>query len=82
MKAVVIVDSECSQAQYQTGREKLSDYLRRLEQSLSRVVNHGGIEAHLVDRARVEQLLRGAVYSDMMLVQLKLRDRKETHPVL
>lgn len=43
-------------------------------------MNHGGIEAHRVDRARVEQLLRGAVYSDMMLVQLKLRDRKETPP--
>lgn len=32
-----------------------------------------------VDRARVEQLLHGAVASDMMLVHLKLRDRKE-HP--
>ncbi|CAI5678658.1 unnamed protein product [Oreochromis niloticus] len=64
----------------QQPQEKLSDFLRRLEQSLSRVVSHGGIEAHRVDRARVEQLLRGAVYSDMMLVQLKLRDRKETPP--
>uniref|UniRef100_A0A669BXH6 Uncharacterized protein n=1 Tax=Oreochromis niloticus TaxID=8128 RepID=A0A669BXH6_ORENI len=62
----------------QQSQEKLSDFLRRLEQSLSRVVSHGGIEAHRVDRARAEQLLRGAVYSDMMLVQLKLRDRKET----
>lgn len=41
-------------------------------------MSYGGIEARRADRARVEQLIRGAVYSDLMLVQLKLRDRKET----
>lgn len=59
-------------------QEKVSNFLKQLEQSLSNVMSYGGIEARRADRARVEQLIRGAVYSDMMLVQLKLRDRKET----
>uniref|UniRef100_A0A3B1J3E8 Uncharacterized protein n=1 Tax=Astyanax mexicanus TaxID=7994 RepID=A0A3B1J3E8_ASTMX len=52
--------------------EKLSSFLRRLEQALTKVVRRGGLPGGRVDRARVEQLLRGAVHSDMMLVQLKL----------
>lgn len=41
--------------------EKLSDFLRRLEQSLTRVVSKAGIPDTRVDSARVEQLLRGAI---------------------
>ena len=55
--------------------EKLSDFLRRLEQSLTRVISKGGIPASHTDTARVEQLLRGAIHSDLMLVQLKLREK-------
>lgn len=32
------------------------------------------------DRARVEQLLRGAVESDMMMLKLRLRERRESPP--
>lgn len=64
----------------QRPKEKLSDFLRWLELSLSRVVNRGGLPADRADRARVEQLLRGAVHSDLMLVQLKLRERRERPP--
>ncbi|XP_039608839.1 paraneoplastic antigen Ma1 homolog [Polypterus senegalus] len=46
--------------QQQTG-EKLSDFLRRLERSLSKVVQRGGLPHANMDRARLEQLLRGAV---------------------
>ena len=60
--------------------EKLSDFLRRLEQSLTKVVSRGGIPASRIDTARVEQLLRGAIHSDLMLVQLKLRERKQSPP--
>ncbi|KAJ8375794.1 hypothetical protein SKAU_G00063740 [Synaphobranchus kaupii] len=60
--------------------EKLSDFLRRIEQSMTKVVSKGGIPASRVDTARVEQLLRGAIHSDMMLVQLKLRERKQNPP--
>ncbi|KAK0137369.1 Paraneoplastic antigen Ma1 [Merluccius polli] len=60
--------------------EKLSDFLRRLEQSLTKVVSKGGIPASRVDVARVEQLLRGAIHSDLMLIQLKIRERKQNPP--
>lgn len=65
--------------QQQSG-EKLSDFLRRLEQSLGRVVQRGGIPPGYADKARLEQLLRGAVASDLMLVNLCLRERKEKPP--
>ena len=60
--------------------EKLSDFLRRLEQSLGRVVQRGGLPFGYADRARLEQLLRGAIASDLMLVNLRLRERKEKPP--
>ena len=56
--------------------ERLSDFLRRIECSLTKVIQNGGLDTSLRDRARVEQLLRGAVESDLMLVQLHLRERK------
>lgn len=65
--------------QQQTG-EKLSDYLRRLDQSLNRVVQRGGLHSAEVDGARLDQLLRGAVSSDLMLVNLRLRERKLIPP--
>lgn len=60
--------------------EKLSDFLRRLERSLSKVVQRGGLPSSCKDRARVEQLLRGAISSDLMLMQLRLRERKARPP--
>uniref|UniRef100_A0A8C9X403 Paraneoplastic antigen Ma1 homolog n=1 Tax=Sander lucioperca TaxID=283035 RepID=A0A8C9X403_SANLU len=59
--------------------ERLSDFLRRIECSLTKVVQKGGLDTSQRDRARVEQLLRGAVESDLELVQLRLRERKH-HP--
>ncbi|XP_052005695.1 paraneoplastic antigen Ma1 homolog [Xyrauchen texanus] len=58
--------------------EKLSDFLRRLEQSLNRVVQRDGLPLGCADKARLEQLLCGAIASDMMLVNLRLRERKAT----
>ncbi|XP_030630695.1 paraneoplastic antigen Ma1 homolog [Chanos chanos] len=60
--------------------EALSEFLRRMERSLTKVVQKGGLPPGQVDRARVEQLIRGAVESDMMLLQLRLRERKESPP--
>ncbi|XP_023806199.1 uncharacterized protein LOC111946697 [Oryzias latipes] len=60
--------------------EKLSDFLRRLERALSKVVQRGGFSADYKDKARLEQLLRGAVASDLMLIQLRLRERKNAPP--
>uniref|UniRef100_A0A3Q2SPC9 Uncharacterized protein n=1 Tax=Fundulus heteroclitus TaxID=8078 RepID=A0A3Q2SPC9_FUNHE len=60
--------------------EKLSDFLRRLERSLAKVIQRGGLPASCMDRARLEQLLRGAIASDLMLIQLRLRERKTAPP--
>uniref|UniRef100_A0A9J7YAK6 Uncharacterized protein n=1 Tax=Cyprinus carpio carpio TaxID=630221 RepID=A0A9J7YAK6_CYPCA len=64
----------------QQPREKLSDFLKRLEQALTKVIQRGGLSVAAANRVRVEQLLRGAVAADLMLVNLKLRERKENPP--
>lgn len=48
----------------QKAGEKLSDYVRRLEPILAKVIKKGGVSAQQKDRVRVEQLLRGAIHSD------------------
>ncbi|XP_016334546.1 paraneoplastic antigen Ma2-like, partial [Sinocyclocheilus anshuiensis] len=65
--------------QQQSG-EKLSDFLRRLEQSLNRVVQRDGLPLGCANRARLDQLLRGAIASDLMLVNLRLRERRAKPP--
>uniref|UniRef100_A0A672F8S9 CCHC-type domain-containing protein n=1 Tax=Salarias fasciatus TaxID=181472 RepID=A0A672F8S9_SALFA len=65
--------------QQQAG-EKLSDFLRRIERALTRVVQRGGLPARNMDTARVDQLLKGAVNADLMLLQLRLRERRANPP--
>uniref|UniRef100_A0A672HKF6 Uncharacterized protein n=1 Tax=Salarias fasciatus TaxID=181472 RepID=A0A672HKF6_SALFA len=60
--------------------EKLSEFLRRLERCLAKVVQRGGLPASSMNRARVDQLLKGAVGADFMLLQLRLRERRDTPP--
>ncbi|KAI7814030.1 hypothetical protein IRJ41_006648 [Triplophysa rosa] len=61
--------------------EALSDFLMRLEKLLTRVVEKGGLSSRgSADKARVEQLIRGAVESDLLLLQLRLRERREDPP--
>lgn len=60
--------------------EKLSDFLQRLERSLRRVLHRGGISPQRMDQVRLEQLIRGSAQSDMILVHLRLRERKERPP--
>ncbi|RXN17862.1 Retrovirus-related Pol polyprotein from transposon 297 [Labeo rohita] len=60
--------------------EALSDFLKRMEKSLTRVGQKGGLPGNNVDRTRVEQLIRGAVESDLLLLQLRLRERRENPP--
>ncbi|CAI5671484.1 unnamed protein product [Oreochromis niloticus] len=67
-------------AKSQQPREKLSDFLRRLERALTKVVQRGGFTASSKDKACLEQLLRGAVASDLMLINLRLRERKSKPP--
>ncbi|KAK3556101.1 hypothetical protein QTP70_005240 [Hemibagrus guttatus] len=53
--------------------ESLSDFLRRMEKSLTKVIQRGGLSPAQGDKARVEQLIHGAVESDMMLLQFTLK---------
>uniref|UniRef100_A0A3Q2Z0M1 Uncharacterized protein n=1 Tax=Hippocampus comes TaxID=109280 RepID=A0A3Q2Z0M1_HIPCM len=59
----------------QKPNERLSDFVRRLEKVLTKAVEKGGLSHLLKDRARVEQLLRGAVDADILLLQLRLKER-------
>uniref|UniRef100_A0A8B9JBA5 Gypsy retrotransposon integrase-like protein 1 n=1 Tax=Astyanax mexicanus TaxID=7994 RepID=A0A8B9JBA5_ASTMX len=60
--------------------EKLSDFLRRIERALTKVVQKGGLLPTQRDGARIEQLLRGATESELMLVQLRIRERRNRPP--
>ncbi|XP_067450724.1 paraneoplastic antigen Ma2 homolog [Thunnus thynnus] len=64
----------------QSTGERLSDLLRRVEWLLTKVVQRGGLAPSQRDSARVEQLLWGATESDIMLLQLRLRERKNKPP--
>ncbi|XP_023190648.1 uncharacterized protein LOC111608786 [Xiphophorus maculatus] len=64
----------------QNPNERLSDFVRRLEKVLTKAVQKGGVPPALRDRARAEQLLRGAVESDIMLLQLRLKERLHNPP--
>lgn len=44
------------------------------------MVQKGGLCADCADKVRLEQLLRGAIASDMMLVNLRIRERKDKPP--
>ncbi len=65
---------------HQQPGEKLSDFLQRLERSLRRVLHRGGISPQRMDQVRLEHLIRGSAQSDMILVHLRLRERKERPP--
>ena len=70
----------CFRLLRQNTGEHLSDFLRRIERQLNKVVRRGGIWPRQQDRVRVEQLLREAVHSDLMLLQLRLREKKDNPP--
>ncbi|XP_036947992.1 uncharacterized protein LOC119016325 [Acanthopagrus latus] len=59
--------------------EHLSEFLRRLEKSLVKVVRAGGLPVSAANSARLEQLIRGAT-SEVMLLQLKIRERSSNPP--
>ncbi|KAK9542055.1 hypothetical protein VZT92_002054 [Zoarces viviparus] len=59
--------------------ERLSEFLQRLERSLIKVVQGGGLLVSAANKARVEQLIRGST-SDLMLLQLKVRERRDNPP--
>ncbi|KAL6459408.1 hypothetical protein MHYP_G00328800 [Metynnis hypsauchen] len=60
--------------------EKLSEFLRRMERVLNKVVQRGGLSAPAANVARLDQLLKGAMGSDLMLLNLRLRGRRDSPP--
>ncbi len=60
--------------------EKLSEFLRRLERVLNKVVQKGGLQSSAADKARLDQLIKGAIRSDIMILNLGLRDRRDSPP--
>ncbi|XP_077388164.1 retrovirus-related Pol polyprotein from transposon 412 [Festucalex cinctus] len=67
-------------ALHQSSSECLSDFLLRLERTLNKVVRKGGLPVSDANKARLEQLIKGAVEADIMLLQLNLRERRSNPP--
>lgn len=66
-------------ALHQQPGERLSEFLRRVERSLVKVVQAGGLPVSAANSARLEQLLRGST-SELMLLQLRIRERNGNPP--
>lgn len=64
----------------QQSGEKLSEFLRRIERALTKVVKRGGLPSSSADKVRVEQLIRGSTDSDLLILHLRLRERKKNPP--
>lgn len=65
---------------HQRQHECLSDFLLRLERTLNKVLQKGGLTVSEANKARLEQLIKGATESDLMILQLNLRDRRSDPP--
>lgn len=64
----------------QHSAEKLSEFLRRMERDLNKVVQRGDLPPSSKDKARIVQLIKGATQSDMMMLSLRLRERRSSPP--
>ncbi|XP_070408024.1 paraneoplastic antigen Ma2 homolog [Nothobranchius furzeri] len=67
-------------ALHQQPGERLSEFLRRVERSLVKVVQGGGLPFSAANKARLEQLVKGST-SELMLLQLKIRERLDSPPL-
>uniref|UniRef100_A0A8C8RXT5 Uncharacterized protein n=1 Tax=Pelusios castaneus TaxID=367368 RepID=A0A8C8RXT5_9SAUR len=65
---------------YQGPHERLSDFVRRLEDLLQQVVRKEGIPTKHIDSVRLDQILRGTRQDGVMLWRLQLRERAPNPP--
>uniref|UniRef100_A0A8C8RXX9 Paraneoplastic antigen Ma-like C-terminal domain-containing protein n=1 Tax=Pelusios castaneus TaxID=367368 RepID=A0A8C8RXX9_9SAUR len=65
---------------YQGPHERLSDFVRRLEDLLQQVVRKEGIPTKHIDSVRLDQILRGTRQDGLMLWRLQLRERAPNPP--
>ncbi|CAL9698069.1 unnamed protein product [Knipowitschia caucasica] len=68
-------------ALHQRQNECLSDFLLRVERTLNKVIRKGGLQVGEAHKARLEQLIKGATESDMMLLKLNLREKRGNPPL-
>ena len=54
--------------------------MRILEKSFSKVIQRGGLPGNAANQARLAQFIKGAVESDLTLIQLILRDKRDNLP--
>lgn len=60
--------------------ETLSEFLRRMERPLNKAVQKGGLPLALANRSCLELLIKGATGLDMILINLRIRERKDSSP--
>lgn len=60
--------------------ETLSEFLRRMERVLNKVIQKSGLQSSTLDKARLDQLIKGATRSDLMILNLRLRERRNNPP--
>lgn len=65
---------------YQEEGEKLSVFLYRLDKLLHRALLKGGIESVGMNRARMEQLIRGALTTDMVALRVRMSHTLQNPP--
>lgn len=65
---------------YQRPGETLSAFLRRMERVLIQVIQKGGLPRASADKVRLDQLIKGATKSNLMLLNLRLRERRDQPP--
>ncbi|KAL0147743.1 hypothetical protein M9458_056949, partial [Cirrhinus mrigala] len=65
---------------YQVSGEKLSAFLYRLDKLLHRALLKGGIDAAGINRARMEQLIKGALTNDMVALRIRMTHTLQSPP--
>ncbi|KAL1255276.1 hypothetical protein QQF64_013337 [Cirrhinus molitorella] len=65
---------------YQESGEKLSAFLYRLDKLLHRALLKGGIDAAGINRARMEQLIKGALTNDMVALRIRMTHTLQNPP--
>ncbi|XP_043082986.1 paraneoplastic antigen Ma1 homolog [Puntigrus tetrazona] len=65
---------------YQESGEKLSAFLYRLDKLLHRALLKGGIDAVSINKARMEQLIKGALTNDMVALRIRMTHTLQSPP--
>ena len=67
---------------YQEKGEAASAYLLRLDERLDQAIQFGDVDRERADKLRLSQFIRGSIFSEGLVSNLQLRQRKTTPPTL